>query len=235
MSQPIVNQPGQVPAPISGVPDGLETLTNLDQFLIKKQMNCIELLTRQILQKPNKYIIQDSSEQQLSLAVEESEFCNRQLKKRNRAFKMHIKDQAERNVIEIERPGIICPVICAKQENVTVRAPLTGEILGFVRVDYFCFCLFPKITICDKDHNEIFILYPSVWKLLFCSYSICKNIEIPINDMNGNKCGSLDQLYPGLCSMAIKFRLSVPIDLDVKLKATLLGAVFMIDFAIYEY
>ena len=180
---------------------------------------------------PNKYIIQDSSEQQLSLAVEESDFCNRQLKKRNRAFKMHIKDQAERNVIEIERTGIAC---CAKQEEMTVRAPLTGEILGFVRLDLFC-CSFPKLTICDKDHNEIFTIHTSVWKLLFCSYSICKNIEIPINDMNGNKCGSLDQLYPVLCSKAVKFRLSVPIDLDVKLKATLLGAVFMIDFTIYEY
>ena len=244
--QPMMMQPGQAmvapppgqpvmmvmptPAPIEGVPAGLEYLSQLDQLLVKQTMEVLEMFTG--FETSNKYKVQNSLGQECYKAVEESDFCSRQFCGPSRSFKVHIKDHTGRSVIEVERPFVcaVLPCLSSCRFEMTVKAPLTGEILGVVKQEFFC-CE-PKFSVYDKDDNKVFIINGP------CIQCGCGDIEFAINDIHGNKCGAVTKKWSGILKEAYtdadNFNLSFPLDLDVKLKATLLGAVFMIDFMFYE-
>merc|ERR1712039_1128277 len=63
------------PAPIEGVPAGLEYLSQLDQLLVKQTMEVLEMFTG--FETSNKYKVQNSLGQECYKAVEESDFCSR--------------------------------------------------------------------------------------------------------------------------------------------------------------
>merc|ERR1712029_882699 len=81
--QPMMAAPGQpvmmvmpTPAPIDGVPAGLEYLSQLDQLLVKQTVEMFEMFTG--FETNNKYKVLNSLGQECYKAVEESDFCSRQ-------------------------------------------------------------------------------------------------------------------------------------------------------------
>lgn len=218
------------PAPIDGVPPGLEYLSQLDQLLVKQTMEMFEMFTG--FETSNKYKVLNSMGQECYKAVEESDFCSRQFCGPSRSFKVHIKDHTGRAVLEVDRPFVcaVLPCLSSCRFEMSIKAPISGETLGYIKQDFFC-CE-PKFSVYDKDDNKVFIINGP------CIQCGCGDIEFAINDIHGNKCGAVTKKWSGVLKEAYtdadNFNLSFPLDLDVKLKGVLLGAVFMIDFMFYE-
>ncbi|CAG0899734.1 unnamed protein product [Cyprideis torosa] len=65
-----------------------------------------------------------------------------------------------------------------------------------------------------------------------------KNFDFEVKNMSGQKVGKISKQWSGLVKEAFTdadtFGVSFPMDLDVRTKATLMGAVFLIDFMFFE-
>ena len=91
-----------VPEPVAGCPAGLEYLTQVDQLLVKQKVELFEMMTD--IETANKYKVKNSMGQDVYKAKEKSNFCARQMCGPLRSFDMKIKDNADREVIHLERP-----------------------------------------------------------------------------------------------------------------------------------
>ena len=62
--------------------------------------------------------------------------------------------------------------------------------------------------------------------------------SLKITDNNGSEIGLISKKWRGLCretfTDADSFKVQFPLELDVKLKACLMGAVFLIDFMFFQ-
>ena len=72
-----------------------------------------------------------------------------------------------------------------------------------------------------------------------CTWSLCGDVSFDVLSADGGeKVGKITKQWTGLALEAFtdadNFGISFPMDLDVKIKATLLGAVFLIDFMFFE-
>lgn len=72
-----------------------------------------------------------------------------------------------------------------------------------------------------------------------CTYSICgKDVEFKVFAMDGTEVGKISKQWSGLArelfTDADFFGISFPLDLDVRMKAILMGACFLIDAMFFE-
>lgn len=253
-----------MPAQIPGVPAGLEYLTQLDQILIKQTTELFELFTG--FETNNKYKIKNSMSQTAYVAGEKSGCCAKLWCGKSRAFEMKIKDNSNREVINIKRPLRCdsCFVPCFLQ-SVVVTSPITGETLGFVKQkwhpclpSYSAFwnlcsapefdpkilkktleivkqtqILNPLYEVCDANGDAVLNI-----KGPFCTFSCkCGDVEFPVSSLDGQQIGKISKQWGGIKEAIIdadNFGCTFPLDLDVKVKATLLAAVFLIDFMYFE-
>ncbi|XP_070561411.1 phospholipid scramblase 2-like [Ptychodera flava] len=225
----------QVPA---GCPPGLEYLTQIDQILVHQQMELFEVFTSWETQ--NRYQVKNSMGQQIYFAHEESDACHRQCCGANRGFTMHITDNMQQEVIRVNRefkccagcPCCACSDCCAME--VSVEAPV-GTVIGYVRQT--CSAWPPHFDILDEDRKEIFrVRGPCcICQGICCTWD--QEFVVHSEDMN-HEIGKISKQWSGLMremyTSADNFSVNFPMDLDVKVKATMLGAVFLIDFMYFE-
>lgn len=66
----------------------------------------------------------------------------------------------------------------------------------------------------------------------FCTFSLCGDVEFKVLTLDGNQVGKISKQWSGLAremfTDADHFGISFPMDLDVKMKAVMLGACFLI-------
>ena len=232
MEQPInTTQPQVAKAePIPGVPAGLEYLSQLDQLVIKQKVELLELVSG--LETANKYKVKNSMGQDVYSATEESDFCSRQCCGPHRGFKISIKDKhSGQEIISCERPFKCfggCPGV---PHEMSIKSAVTGELLGKVVQNWHL--THPKFTIYDAADNPIFKMHGP-----FCACNFCSDVNFQIDDLNGTQVGLIAKQWSGIIKEAYtdadNFSVNFPIDLDVKLKAVLLGAVFLVDFMYFE-
>ncbi|KAJ8300330.1 hypothetical protein KUTeg_021849 [Tegillarca granosa] len=121
---------------------------------------------------------------------------------------------------------------CAHE--IAIEAPV-GNIVGYVKQE--CSSWVPRFVIRDSDHNDILRI-----KGPCC---ICQGIcctwdqEFPVfSSDEQHEVGKISKQWTGLVKEmftdADNFGVSFPADLDVRVKATLIGAVFLIDFMYFE-
>lgn len=64
------------------------------------------------------------------------------------------------------------------------------------------------------------------------------DVNFHVEDLNGHEVGMIAKQWSGCCKEAFtdadNFSISFPLDLDVKAKATLMGAMFLLDFLYFE-
>merc|ERR1719450_668096 len=226
---------GMMPAPQAGMvpancPPGLEYLTQIDQLIVKQKVELLEALTG--FETKNKYKIKNSMGQDVYKAKEDTDCCTRMCCGPGRPFDMIIRDNADNEVIHLERPlrCSSCWFPCCLQE-ITVSSP-PGTVIGSVVQDW-SICT-PQFSI--KDHNG-----DTVLKIEgpVCTFSICGDVEFQVLTPDGsNEVGMITKQWSGLLKEAFtdadNFGISFPMDLDVRVKATLLGALFLIDFMFFE-
>ncbi|XP_052246989.1 phospholipid scramblase 2-like [Dreissena polymorpha] len=222
------------PAKIPGCPQGLEYLTQIDQILVKQKVDLFEMVVG--WEQENKYKLLNSVGQQVYSAKEESGVCERQCCQSNRGFTMHITDNADVEVIKLERKfrcwknscWCACCECCA--HLIKVEAPV-GTTVGYVQQK--CSPCPPRFSLLDDDKDEVLSIEGP------CCIIPCANVEFKvISPKTGAEVGKVTKQWSGMAkelfTNADNFGISFPMDLDVKMKATMLGACFLIDFMYFE-
>ncbi|CAB3407660.1 unnamed protein product [Caenorhabditis bovis] len=199
---------------IPGVPQGLEYLTYLDTVIIKQKKELVEIVTN--FETANRYVVMNANGQQAFFAMEESGCCSRQLCGPRRGFVMHILDNYQQEVLANE-----CAIVSTSIGH-----------LGSVRQQFSC-CS-PGYDILDANGDLVF----EICGPCCCSMITCSDKDFNIKTMDGVVVGAITKKWGGCCKEAFTdadtFQVTFPLDLDVKMKAVLLGATFLIDFMHFE-
>lgn len=236
--QPVVQWMPQ-PQSSLGCPPGLEYLTQLDQILVHQQVELLEAFSS--WESKNKYQIKNVLGQQVYFAAEESEDCSRQCCGSDRSFVMHIVDNMNQEVIRAVRPFVGCCLFCWCADcsddcayAISVESP-PGQTVGYVRQRASGWS--PHYEIRDANSEVILKIrgpccpYQGVGCTEDVDFSVLSADESQI-------VGKISKQWAGLAkewyTNADNFGISFPKDLDVKAKATLLGALFLIDFMYFE-
>ncbi|KAK1797028.1 hypothetical protein P4O66_008433 [Electrophorus voltai] len=222
-----------VPAPVSvpvGVPPGLEYLTQIDQVLIHQKVELLEVFTS--FETNNHYEIKNTLGQKIYKAKEKNDCCTRNCCGSLRSFDMKIKDNTDREVIRLIRPFrcATCWCPCCLQE-MEVQAP-PGTTIGYVSQDWHP--IYPKFSIQGPNKETLMKLEGPC---LACNCCGDVNFELKGNS-GGKRIGRISKQWNGLLKEvftdADNFGIQFPMDLDVKMKAVLMGACFLIDFMFFE-
>ncbi|KAK3598596.1 hypothetical protein CHS0354_039618 [Potamilus streckersoni] len=241
--QPIAMQPmpGGSPAPGGGwmgahqqiqsnCPPGLEYLCQVDQLMVKQKVEGFEAITG--FEMNNKYEIVNTMGQRIFYAVEDTCCCSRNCCGHHRPFDIKILNNQSKEVMHLSR-GLRCSTCwcpCCLQK-VTVEAP-AGNIIGYV-AQAWSICK-PRYKI--QNANEETVLRV---KGPCCTWNMCGDIEFDVTTADEMSfVGCITKQWSGLVKEAFtdadNFGVSFPMDLDVNIKAVMMGAVFLIDFMYFE-
>ncbi|CAH1776140.1 unnamed protein product [Owenia fusiformis] len=238
--QPVSGQPQgfmEKPAGTAGCPPGLEYLTLIDQLLVHQQVEMLEVITG--FETKNKYQIKNSMGQQIYFAQEESSCCERQCCGPQRGFIMHITDNSGKEVITCTREFKCCAgccwCACCDCGAMTLKVEANGEFCGMVRQT--CSKWSPRYQILDAQDQTIFDIQGPC---CVCDGPCCPMDQefMLLSSNTGDEVGKISKQYTGFVkeafSTADNFGVNFPMDLDVKMKAVMIGAVFLIDFMFFE-
>jgi len=235
-----------VPNAIPGCPPGLEYLTLLDQLLVHQKVELFEAFTG--IETKNKFVIKNSLGQQCFYAYEESDFCMRVCCGPERGFQMHILDNTGKEVMRVVRPFKCCAGCCwcADQDCcsscIQIESP-PGTAIGSIHQSKSCWV--PWYEIRDANGQGVFRIKGPC---CVCPGPCC-TCDFPFEIMSFNDAASSTGETPAvgrivkqwgglskeLFTDATNFSVSFPMDLEVKMKAVLLGATFLIDIMFFEH
>ncbi|XP_050996288.1 phospholipid scramblase family member 5 [Acomys russatus] len=228
--QPDVPQPRSF-LPTANLPPGLEYLSQLDLIIIHQQVELLGMILG--TETSNKYEIKNSLGQRIYFAVEESICFNRNVCSTLRACTLRITDNSGQEVITVNRPlrcnSCWCP--CYLQE-LEIEAP-PGTIVGYVAQKWDPFQ--PKFTIQNANKEDILkIVGP-------CANCGCfGDVDFEVKTVDEKlTIGKISKYWSGFVNdvftNADNFGIHVPADLDVALKAAMIGACFLFDFMFFEH
>jgi len=212
-------------------PPGLEYLTMIDQLLVHQKVELLEAFTG--FETKNKYTVKNSLGQKVFYAGEESDCCTRNCCGPLRPFDMKIIDNFGNQIMNLHRP-LACDSCCCPccLQSMEVTAP-PGTIIGVVEQQWSI--LFPKFAIKDPTGEVILRIEGP-----FCTSSCCcQDVEFKVLTADGkNQVGKISKQWSGLgkemFTDADNFGITFPMELDVRMKATMLGACFLIDMMFFE-
>ncbi|XP_039707584.1 phospholipid scramblase family member 5 [Pteropus medius] len=226
------NQVWQPGLPLPGsLPPGLEYLSQLDLIIIHQQVELLGMILG--TETSNKYEIKNSLGQRIYFAVEESICFNRTFCSTMRSCTLRITDNSGQEVITVNRPlrcnSCWCP--CYLQE-LEIQAP-PGTIVGYVAQKWDPFV--PKFAIQNANKEDILkIVGP-------CTTCGCfGDVDFEVKTINEKlTIGKISKYWSGFVNdvftNADNFGIHIPADLDVTVKAALIGACFLLDFMFFEH
>lgn len=238
---PITNQPmGQGGMPVGGwmsmpqnvanCPPGLEYLTMIDQLLVHQKVELLEAFTG--FETANKYTIKNSLGQKVYYAVEDTDCLTRNCCGPRRPFDMKILDNYRNEVIHLNRPLRCdsCFFPCCLQ-SIEVSSP-PGNVVGTVDQEWSICC--PSYAIKNASGDTVLRIEGP-----FCTMSFCGDVEFQVMSADGaTQVGKISKQWSGMIremfTDADYFGITFPIDLDVRMKAVMLGACFLIDAMFFE-
>uniref|UniRef100_A0A8C9DFV5 Phospholipid scramblase n=1 Tax=Prolemur simus TaxID=1328070 RepID=A0A8C9DFV5_PROSS len=226
--QPRLSPPSFLPT--VSLPPGLECLSQVFLSLYSYKYFLLKINTNLT---SNKYEIKNSLGQRIYFAVEESICFNRTFCSTLRSCTLRITDNSGREVITVNRPlrcnSCWCP--CYLQE-LEIQAP-PGTIVGYVAQKWDPFL--PKFTIQNANKEDILkIVGP-------CATCGCfGDVDFEVKTINEKlTIGKISKYWSGFVNdvftNADNFGIHVPADLDVTVKAAMIGACFLFDFMFFEH
>ncbi|KAH8297694.1 hypothetical protein KR054_005775 [Drosophila jambulina] len=218
-----------IPSGIPNCPRGLEYLTTIDQLLVKQKVELLEAFTG--FETNNKFSIKNALGQKVYYAVEDNDCCTRNCCGPSRPFDMRVFDNYQQEVIHMHRPLACssCLFPCCLQ-SIEVSAP-PGNVIGTIEQEW---------SICSPSFRILNHIGDTVLRIQgpFCTFSLCGDVEFDVVSLTGEKVGKISKQWSGLAreifTDADFFGISFPLDLDVRMKAVLLGATFLIDAMFFE-
>ncbi|KAM9316492.1 phospholipid scramblase 1-like [Gastrophryne carolinensis] len=212
-------------------PPGLEYLTMIDQVLVHQQVELLEALLG--YEENNKYEIKNSMGQRVYFAAEQNDCCTRNFIGPSRPFVITIIDNSGREVIRVSRPFrcSLCCFPCCLQK-LEVEAP-PGTTIGYVKQNWHPFL--PKFTIQNEKEEDVMKIRGP-----FVPCSCCSDVNFELKSLDETSViGRISKQWTGLIKEAFtdadNFGVQFPMDLDVKMKAVVIGACFLIDFMYFEH
>ncbi|XP_021944558.1 phospholipid scramblase 1 isoform X2 [Folsomia candida] len=212
------------------VPPGLEFLAQLDRLYVKQKVELLEAFLG--CETKNKYKIKDSQGRDLYTAKEDTDCCTRNCCGSFRPFDLKIKDLNDREIIHLNRPlacdSCWCP--CWLQSLEVFSPP--GQLAGTVEQQWSIFT--PTFVIKNADGEVVLRIEGPM-----CTFSLCGEVEFKVLSRDGGtEVGKISKRWSGLAREAFtdadNFGINFPMDLDVRMKAVMLGACFLIDFMFFE-
>jgi len=222
--------PAALPCP-PGCPPGLQYLTMLDHILVHQQVELLEVFTG--FETANQYTVKNTLGQDIFFAKEDSSCCTRWCCDKGRSFGMKIVDHKGEEIIHLERPAR-CQANyapCCRQEMEVSSPP--GTVIG--RIEQLWSLCYPRFAIKNEAGDTVLRISGPCNTMSCCM----RDVEFEVlSEQTGEKVGKISKQWSGVLKEAFtdadNFGISFPMDLDVKIKATLLGAVFLIDFMFFE-
>lgn len=212
------------------IPPGLEYLTTLDRLIVKQKIELLEAFTG--FETPNKYTIKSQNGDKLFYAVEEVNLCAQCCCGPSRPFELRIMDINKRELVHVSRP-LRCDSCCFPccLQTITVCSP-PGTVVGYVSQEWSI--LKPCFKIQNAAGDTVLRIEGP-----FCTFTICGAVEFKVLSRDGSvQVGKISKQWAGLVrelfTDADTFGVSFPIDLDVKMKAVMLAACFLIDYMFFE-
>ncbi|XP_012617860.1 phospholipid scramblase 4 isoform X2 [Microcebus murinus] len=233
---PVPNQQALItwmpgPPPVPNCPPGLEYLAQLDNIHVLQHFEPIEMITN--FETNNRYDIKNNSDQMVYIVTEDTDDFTRNSYRTLRPFVLRVTDCMGREIMTMQRPfRCTCCCFCchwARQE-LEVQCP-PGVTLGFV-AEHWNLCRAVYSIQNEKKESVLRVRGP-------CSTYGCGSdsvFEVKSLDDVSN-IGSIIRKWNGLISAmedADHFDIHFPLDLDVKMKAMIFGACFLIDFMYFE-
>ncbi|XP_019866367.1 phospholipid scramblase 2 isoform X2 [Aethina tumida] len=219
-----------IPQGIPNCPPGLEYLTMIDQLLVHQKVELLEALTG--FETQNKFTIKNSLGQKVYYAAEDSNCLTRNCCGPLRPFDMTILDNFKNEVIHLHRP-LACDSCCFPccLQSMEVSSP-PGTVVGTVEQEWSLFC--PSFAVKNASGDTVLRVEGP-----FCTMSICGDVEFKIMSADGNvQVGKISKQWSGLIREMFTdtdyFGITFPMDLDVRMKAVMLGACFLIDAMFFE-
>ncbi|XP_069678578.1 phospholipid scramblase 2 isoform X3 [Periplaneta americana] len=212
------------------IPPGLEYLTMIDQLLVHQKVELLEAFTG--FETQNKYTVKNSMGQKVYYAVEDSDCLTRNCCGPLRPFDMKILDNFKTEVIHLNRPLKCdsCWFPCCLQ-TMEVSSP-PGTLIGSIEQEWSI--LTPQFVIKNAAGDVVLKIEGPI-----CTFTICGDVEFKILSKDGaTQVGKISKQWSGLLREAFTdadyFGITFPMDLDVKMKAVMLGACFLIDVMFFE-
>ncbi|XP_023411116.1 phospholipid scramblase family member 5 [Loxodonta africana] len=217
--------------PTASLPPGLEYLSQLDLIIIHQQVELLGMILG--TETSNKYEIKNSLGQRIYFAVEESICFNRTFCSTLRSCTLRITDNSGQEVITVNRPlrcnSCWCPGYLQELE---IEAP-PGTVVGYVAQKWDPFL--PKFAIQNANKEDILkIVGP-------CATCGCfGDVDFEVKTINEKlTIGKISKYWSGFVNNvftnADNFGIHVPADLDVTVKAAMIGACFLLDFMFFEH
>lgn len=221
-----------MPPPVRqpGCPPGLEYLAQLDQLAIHQQLGLLEAVSG--WETANNYIVKNSLGQQVFVAKEASSFFGLHLTGARRPFTINLYDNMGQLIVKLIRPlrcNLCCLPCCLQQ--LEVQCP-PGNTIGYLKQNWHPFL--PRFTILnDRKEPQLKIKGP------LCNCSCISDIVFQVMSLDETaKVGQISKHWAGFVqdytTNIDNFGISFEQDLDIKLKAMLMGACFLIDFMYFE-
>ena len=225
-------------------PKNLKVLQNVETLHVKQVLEMIEVLTK--FETANKYHVYTKSPTgalvKILTAAERSPCLQRQLCGGARKFTIDIWDEKNEKILRLIRPfscnSFCCGLIPCNllfpcmTSDLTIIEPMSNEILGTIRQNYKCS---PNFKIINEDEQHILNIF-GPHEYCMC----CEDVDFPIKNNNAsqNVVGLITKQWGGICmeigTDADNFQVKIPRDMDPKVKAVFLSAVFLLDFLYFE-
>merc|ERR1711962_124704 len=246
--QPVVLQPGMAqsgpPPPVVPVepiwitppadppppncPPGLEYLLLVEDLVVIQRIEKLEIITR--YETNNKYEVYNALGQQNFRLKEDSNALSRQWHGSSRSFNILVLDNYDRHIAHFYRP-FKWKCCGYSMQEIEIESP-PGNIIGFVRQEYTC--CGSRFTVFDADKTTplIKIVRPGCQVNYGAAHFELRDLS------ETTEIGAVRKHWSGFArerfTDADDFSISFPPDLDVKVKASLLGALMLIDFMYFE-
>lgn len=227
------------PNAIPGCPEGLEYLSQIDKIMVEQKVDLLEAFTG--WHENNRYVLRNIGGQQIYYAFEQTDCCMRYWCKQGRGFTIHIVDNFNQEVLRVSREfkcmtGCCwcagCCDCCAYE--VKVETP-NGQVMGYVRQKGSSWA--PVYHILDANREPINIMKGPC---CICDGPCCpcdNKFNLFLMDGVTYK-GKVQKEYAGfvkeMFTLADNFSIDFSMDMKIEQKATLIGALFLIDFMFFE-
>ncbi|XP_012146865.1 phospholipid scramblase 2 isoform X1 [Megachile rotundata] len=223
---PIMSQGGWSP-PSTTCPPGLEYLMGLSHLFVQQKVELLEAFIG--FETKNRYSVANIRGEPVYYVAEKSGFCGRLCCGTSRSCEFLVVDNNRREVLRMVRPlrcnSCCCP--CCLQE----LEVYSGDILlGSITQDW---TLWRHTFSVRNAAGDTVLIIKGPW--LRC----CVNVTFKIKSADDkHRVGDIKKEWSGISkevfTTADNFGISFPLDLDVKIKAVLLGACLLFDFMYFE-
>ncbi|XP_071566463.1 phospholipid scramblase 1 isoform X1 [Temnothorax nylanderi] len=223
---PILSPGGWSPQSMT-YPPGLEYLMGLDYLFVNQKIELLQAFTG--WETKNKYVITDNKGEPVFYMAEESGICWRLCLGKYRSCEFNIYDKNQREILRMVRPfrcdGCCCP--CYLQ----VLEVYSGTtLLGSITQEWSLWR--PKFYVRDASGQAVLMIKGPLIRF-------CVDVIFKVKSLDEkHRIGMIRKRWSGFAremfTVSDTFGINFPRDLDVKIKAVLLGAAVLIDFMYFE-